>query len=238
MSDNGTRFVPTFLKQRQNNVNITLSTYQSIFNKISTNLAPLWVLPEQIIARPLTRSFRWRLANESTILTVHCQIRARVNIMFNTHVVDLLSSRTTAGLTCVLPWLSPPVKKQLIRSILTCFSSLMATASKAEKHQAKQRKRYRLVCNCNNSSSCNKSFKIKLVTSCHLKICQNLLEQLAASLWITSLDNQLAPSLLTTCDRLAVNKHADASWYRLVDNKSVTKCQQMKSNLSVLACVV
>ena len=34
----------------------------------------------------------------------------------------------------------------------------------------------------------------------------NLSKQLAARLWITSFDNQLATRLLTTCNRLVVNK--------------------------------
>ena len=56
-------------------------------------------------------------------------------------------------------------------------------------------------------SSCNKSVKIRLVATCHLQTynCYNLLKQLVASQWITSFDNQLAPSLLTTCNRLVVN---------------------------------
>ena len=60
------------------------------------------------------------------------------------------------------------------------------------------------------SSSCNKSVKIRLVATCHLQTCYNLLKQLAASLWITRFDNQLATSLLTICKRLAVNKLSKA----------------------------
>ena len=68
---------------------------------------------------------------------------------------------------------------------------------------------YRRVNNCNNlsiSSSFNKSVKIRFVATCHLHTCYNLLKQFAASLWITSFDNQHATSLLTTCNRLVVNK--------------------------------
>ena len=72
---------------------------------------------------------------------------------------------------------------------------------------------YRLLATCQQtatnlsiSSSCNKSVKIRLVAACHLQTRYNLLKQLEASLWITSFDNQLATSLLTTCIRLAVNK--------------------------------
>ena len=72
---------------------------------------------------------------------------------------------------------------------------------------------YRLVVTCQQVAtnlsillSCNKSVKVRLVATCHLQTCYNLLKQLAASLWITSFDNQLATSLLTTCNRLVVNK--------------------------------
>ena len=50
----------------------------------------------------------------------------------------------------------------------------------------------------------------RLVATCHLQTCYNLLKQLAASLWITSFDNQLATSLLTTCNRIIVNKVSPA----------------------------
>ena len=60
--------------------------------------------------------------------------------------------------------------------------------------------------NLSISSSCNKSVKIRIVVTCHLQTCYNLLKQLAASLWITSFDNQLVISLLTTCNRLVANK--------------------------------
>ena len=50
------------------------------------------------------------------------------------------------------------------------------------------------------SSNCNMSVKIRLVATC--QACYKLLKQLAASLWLTSFDNQLATSLLTTCNSL------------------------------------
>ena len=55
-------------------------------------------------------------------------------------------------------------------------------------------------------SSCNKCVKI----SCHFQTSYNLLKQLAASLWITSFDNQLATILLTSWNRLVVNKLSQA----------------------------
>ena len=54
------------------------------------------------------------------------------------------------------------------------------------------------------SSSCNKSVKIRLVTTCHLQITCNLVKQLATSLLITSYNNELATSLLTICNRLVL----------------------------------
>ena len=54
------------------------------------------------------------------------------------------------------------------------------------------------------------SVKIRLVAIGNLQTCYNLLKQLAASLWITSSDNQLATSLLTTCDRRVINKLSQA----------------------------
>ena len=64
--------------------------------------------------------------------------------------------------------------------------------------------------NLSISSNSNKSVKIRLLATCNLQTCYNLLKQLAASLWITSFDNQLATSLLTTCNRLVVNKLSQA----------------------------
>ena len=66
---------------------------------------------------------------------------------------------------------------------------------------------YRLVTACQQvstnlsiSSSCSKSVKIRLVATCHLQTCYNLLKQLAASKWITSFDNQLAT--INSADKL------------------------------------
>ena len=63
-----------------------------------------------------------------------------------------------------------------------------------------------VVTNLSISSSYNKSVKIRLFATYHLQTRYNLLKQLAASLWMTSFDNQLATSLFTTCNRLVVNK--------------------------------
>ena len=57
---------------------------------------------------------------------------------------------------------------------------------------------------------CYMSVKIRLVATCRFQTCYNLLKQLAASLWITSFENQLETSLLTTCKRLVVNKLSQA----------------------------
>ena len=60
-----------------------------------------------------------------------------------------------------------------------------------------------------------------------------------ASLWITSLHNQLATSLLTTCNRLVVNKLSQAMRTHpdiglLTTCKCVARCQQT-CNLRVLS---
>ena len=46
--------------------------------------------------------------------------------------------------------------------------------------------------------------------ACYLQRCHNMLKQLAASLWITSFDNQHATSVFTTCSRFFVNKLSQA----------------------------
>ena len=105
---------------------------------------------------------------------------------------------------------------------------------------------YHLVATCQTqletnlsiSSSCNKlMYKIRLVASLHLDSCWNLLKQLAASLWMTSFDNELGTSLLTTCNRPVVNKlywqvmrtHPDIGLWI----KSVATCQKTLRNLRV-----
>ena len=66
---------------------------------------------------------------------------------------------------------------------------------------------YRLVASCQQVA---KICQFHQVTTCHLQTCYNLLKQLAASLWITSLDNLPATSLLTTCNGFVVNKLSQA----------------------------
>ena len=77
------------------------------------------------------------------------------------------------------------------------------------------------------SSRCNKFFKTKSFAD----LLQLVEEKLQKPCW----NNQLARSLLTTCNRLilsqAVASHANAYWYRLV----VTICYKMSINLLQLA---
>ena len=69
------------------------------------------------------------------------------------------------------------------------------------------RKTSRACCNeLPNLIKLQKECKIRLVTSCHLQTCYNLLKQSTASLWITSFDNLLATSRLTTCKGIVFNK--------------------------------
>ena len=70
--------------------------------------------------------------------------------------------------------------------------------------------------------------KIRLVATCHLQTCCNLLKLLAANLWITSFDNQLSTSLTATCNTLVLNKLSQAMpthpiIYRLLDQVLVAK---------------
>ena len=60
------------------------------------------------------------------------------------------------------------------------------------------------------SSSWIKSVKIRLDAIWYLQTSYKLLKKLASSLWIKSLDNQLASSLLTTCSRLVIIKPEQA----------------------------
>ena len=83
-----------------------------------------------------------------------------------------------------------------------------------------------------NFTSCNKSIKISLGATCYLQTCYNLLKQLAASLWITRFDNQLATSLLTKAD-IKMRSHG---LRQLVDNRSVASCQQTCCKLIVKTC--
>ena len=77
---------------------------------------------------------------------------------------------------------------------------------------------------CKLSTSCSKSVDfinlqkiwksdlLQLIADLcrYLQTCRKLLKQLASSLWIRSLDNQLAASLLTTCSTLVIIKPEQA----------------------------
>ena len=49
-----------------------------------------------------------------------------------------------------------------------------------------------------------------VATQFHLQTLLDLLKQLAASLWMKNFENQLSTSLLTTCNKLAINKLSQA----------------------------
>ena len=60
--------------------------------------------------------------------------------------------------------------------------------------------------NSSISSSCNKSVKIRLATTCPLQNCYDLLlKQLEASQWITSFDNQLATRCRKSRKRIIIS---------------------------------
>ena len=101
--------------------------------------------------------------------------------------------------------------------------------------------------NLSISSSSNKSVKITLVVTFHSQTSYNLLKQLAASLWITSFDSQLATSLLTTCNKLVVNNLSQAmrtypDTGLLITsplenvNKLVTTCAFLAADWTIVNC--
>ena len=111
---------------------------------------------------------------------------------------------------------------------------------------------YRLVATCQQvatnlliSSSCNKSVKIRLVASCSLSFA-DLLQLFATTcskpVDITSLDNQLATSLLTNCYRLVVTSCHKPCKHILIsacnDNKPGARCQQTYRYLRVYGSVI
>ena len=89
----------------------------------------------------------------------------------------------------------------------------------------------RVTTNLSISSCCHKSVKIRLFATCHLQTCYNLLKQLAASLWITSFENQLATSQLTTFNRLVVNKLSQAMRTHPDITLSLATCCKMSTGL-------
>ena len=104
---------------------------------------------------------------------------------------------------------------------------------------------YQLVSSCEQVatilsilSSCNKYVKIRIVATCHLQTCCTLLKQLVASLWITSFYNQLATNLLTTCNRLVINKLSQTMrTHPDIGLLLVTSCCTISTNLLQLACI-
>ena len=92
---------------------------------------------------------------------------------------------------------------------------------------------------CNLSTSCNKLVNFMNVQQvCLNQACYNLsfadLLQLAASLWITSFDTQLASCLLKTCSRLVNNKLSQVMRAHAAIGLLITRCQQICCNLRVL----
>ena len=76
------------------------------------------------------------------------------------------------------------------------------------------------------SSRCIESGKITLDTTSYLQTCCKLLEQNASSLWIKSLDNQFALSLLTTCSGFVIIKPEQAM--QMDPDISLTTARQKK----------
>ena len=89
-----------------------------------------------------------------------------------------------------------------------------------------------VITNLSISSSCNKSVKIRLVATCHLQICYNLLAETTCSKAVDDkfsqsncslqVCSQLATNLLSTCCRKPCKRILIISCF----NKSVARCQQ------------
>ena len=107
-------------------------------------------------------------------------------------------------------------------------------------------KRHRLVATCqqvttnlSTSSSCNKSTKMRLIATCRLQTCYTFLKLLAASLGITSFDNQLETSLLTTCNRLVVNKLSqDMRTHPDIDLLITSLLQDVNWRVASFSCLI
>ena len=88
------------------------------------------------------------------------------------------------------------------------------------------------------SSSCDKSVKIRFVAICHLQTCYNLLNQFANSLLMTSYNNQLVTSLVTTCNRPAVTSRRKPCERILISaccNKLLQDVNRLVTTFSFLA---
>ena len=93
---------------------------------------------------------------------------------------------------------------------------------------------YNLSTSCNqlvNFIKLQQVYKNQACCTCHFQTryklsFSDLLKQLAASLWITSLDNKSIANPKRTCRQQAVASHATTSWYRLV----VTICCKIDVN--------
>ena len=121
-------------------------------------------------------------------------------------------------------WYTAPLIIYTAKTPQTCYKLLISPVATCQQVATK----------LSISSSCNKPVKIRFVVTCHLQTCYNLLKQLAASQMITSFDNQLATSLLTTCKRLVVNKLSQAIG---LSSKSFAKYQQTCFNFCVFSRV-
>ena len=100
----------------------------------------------------------------------------------------------------------------LLMIVMIVIIVVMMVIIGAAKMYTTKKKRYRLVEICQFCwfvAICQQvatNLSISSRCSCHLQTCYNLSKQLAASLWLTSVDNQPATNLLTTRNRLVVNK--------------------------------
>ena len=110
---------------------------------------------------------------------------------------------------------------QVVTSQLTSCNNLLQQADiRMHSHGLRQLVDDKSVASCQQvatslsiSSNCNKSVKIRLVATCHLQTCYNLLQQLAAShednKFEQSTCNKSVDNLQQTCPQQAVASHAN-----------------------------
>ena len=81
--------------------------------------------------------------------------------------------------------------------------------------------------------------KIRLVATCYLQTCYNLLKQVSTSLYMLNHLQQACWQLATDMLSQAVASHANASWYRLIVTSycKMSTCRLACYNLRVFGCV-
>ena len=110
------------------------------------------------------------------------------------------------------PPLAPPLSKGLFRCDLQPLKEVNKLLLWLTQPKTPQTccKLWILSACCKLSTSSKSVDFIELQPVCENQTCCKLLKQLSSNLWIKSLDNQLASSLLITCSRLVIIKPEQA----------------------------